>query len=219
MLELGPVFVDSYIRALLVEAIALGLESGIVKGKGVKGEPIGLVRDIHTGVSVSETDGYPLKAAEAVKSFDPVNYGKLLAKLAVSEKGNPRVVPEVTLICNQKDYFEKIMPSTTILAPDGTYRNNIFPHPTKVIVSNSLSNGEAVLFLPNEYFFGLGNNKNGVLSYSDEFKFLEDARTYKIKMHGFGRAYDDTCALLLNITDLEPVYLPVTVHGGTVTTD
>lgn len=218
MLELGPVFVDSYIRALLVEAIALGLEHGIVKGKGRQGEPIGLVRDIHEGVSVSDTDGYPLKTAKPVKSFDPVNYGALCAELAESEKGNPRIVPEVSLICNQKDYFKKIMPATTVLAPDGTYRNNIFPHPTKVIVSNSLSEGEAVLFLPKEYFFGLGNDKKGVLSYSDEFKFLEDARTYKIKMHGFGRAYDNTCALLLDISDLEPVYLPVTVHGGTVTT-
>ena len=219
MLELGPVFVDSYIRALLVEAIALGLEYGIVKGKGVAGEPIGLVRDIHTGVSVSQTEGYPLKTAIPVTSFDPVNYGMLCAKLAVSEKGNPRIVPEVGLICNQKDYFEKVMPATTILAPDGTYRNNIFPHPTKTVISNSLAHGEAILFLPKEYFFGLGNDKKGVMSYSDEFKFLEDARTYKIKMHGFGTAYDDTCALLLDISNLEPAYLPVTVHGATVTAE
>lgn len=217
MLELGAEFIDRYIRALLVESIALGLEYGIVKGTG-HNEPIGLVRDIHEGVSVSSSYGYPLKTAVKVTSFEPVAYGALCAELAVSEKGNPRVVPEVTLICNQHDYFKKIMPATTILAPDGTYRNNIFPHPTKVIVSNALANNEAVLCLLDEYFFGLGSNKQGTLSYSDEFKFLEDARTYKIKMHGNGRAYDDTCAILLDISDLQPVYLPVTVHGGTVTT-
>ena len=218
MLELGAEFIDRYIRALLVESIAIGLEYGIVMGTG-HNEPIGLARDIHEGVSVSSTDGYPLKTAEKVTSFEPAAYGALCAKLAVSEKGNSRVVPEVTLICNQKDYFTKIMPASTILAPDGTYRNEVFPHPTKVIVSNALADGKAVLCLLKEYFFGLGSNKQGTLSYSDEFKFLEDARTYKIKLHGNGRAYDNTCALLLDISALEPAYLPVTVHGGTVTAD
>lgn len=216
MLELGPVFVDRYIRTLLVEAIALGLEYGIVKGTGVN-EPIGLVRDIHEGVSYSTETGYPLKTAVKVTSFEPAQYGGLCAQLAVSEKGNPRVVPEVTLICNQYDYFTKVMPATTILAPDGTYRNNVFPHPTEVIISNSLANGEAVLCLLDEYFMGLGNNKQGTMEYSDDFKFLDDARTYKIKLHGNGRAYDNTCAIKLDISELEPAYLPVTVHGGTVT--
>ena len=218
MLELGAEFIDRYIRALLVESIAIGLEYGIVMGNG-HNEPIGLARDIHEGVSVSSTTGYPLKEAVKVTNFDPANYGALCAQLAVSEKGNSRVVPEVTLICNQKDYFTKIMPASTILAPDGTYRNEVFPHPTKVIVSNAIEDGKAILCLLKEYFFGLGSNKQGTLSYSDEFKFLEDARTYKIKLHGNGRAYDNTCALLLDISALEPAYLPVTVHGGTVTAD
>lgn len=207
MLELGAEFIDRYIRALLVEAIALGLEYGIVKGTGVN-EPIGLVRDIHEGVSYSSTDGYPAKAAEKVTSFDPASYGALCAKLAVSEKGNPRVVPTVTLICNQYDYFTKIMPATTVMGLDGEYRNNRFPHPTNVIVSNSLSNNEAVLCLLDEYFFGLGSNKQGTITFDDSFKFLEDARTYKIKLHGNGRAYDNTCALLLDITDLQEAVIP-----------
>ena len=218
MLELGAEFIDRYIRALLVESIALGLEYGIVMGTG-HNEPIGLARDIHEGVSVSSTDGYPLKTAVKVTAFDPVAYGDLCAELAVSEAGNPRVVPEVTLIVNQHDYFKKIMPATTVMGANGTYVNNIFPHPTKVIVSNALANNAAILCLLDEYFFGLGSNKQGTMSYSDEFKFLEDARTYKIKLHGNGRAYDNTCAILLDITDVEPAYLPVTVHGGTVTTE
>lgn len=208
MLDLGAEFIDRYIRALLVEAIALGLEYGIVKGNGVN-EPIGLVRDIHEGVSYSSTDGYPAKTAEKVTSFDPASYGALCAKLAVSEKGNPRVVPTVTLICNQYDYFTKIMPATTVMGLDGEYRNNRFPHPTNVIVSNALANNEAVLCLLDEYFFGLGSNKQGTITFDDSFKFLEDARTYKIKLHGNGRAYDNTCALLLDITDLQEAIIPI----------
>lgn len=218
MLELGAEFIDRYIRTLLVESISIGLEYGIVKGTG-HNEPIGLIRDIHEGVSVSSTEGYPKKEAIAVTSFDPATYGALCAQLAVSEKGNPRTVPTVTLIVNQYDYFTKIMPATTVLTGSGTYVNNIFPHPTEVIVSNALSNGEAILCLLSEYFLGIGGNKNGVLSYSDEFKFLEDARTYKIKLHGNGRAYDDTCALLLDISGLTPAYVPVSVKGNVYTTD
>ena len=71
MLELGPNWLDNYVRTVLKEVMACGLEYGILKGKGVKGEPIGLVRDIHKGVSVNEETGYPSKSAVALKSFTP----------------------------------------------------------------------------------------------------------------------------------------------------
>lgn len=44
---------------------------------------------------------------------------------------------------------------------------------------------------------GIGGAKEGVIEYSDEFKFLEDKRTFKIKMYGMGRAYDNTVSVLL----------------------
>ena len=56
---------------------------------------------------------------------------------------------------------------------------------------------------------GVGSAKEGVLSFSDDFKFLEDKRTFKIKMYGMGTAYDDTCAVLLDISDLEAAFLTV----------
>lgn len=45
MLELGPVFLDNYIRTILIEALACGLENAIVSGTG-KNMPIGLDRNI-----------------------------------------------------------------------------------------------------------------------------------------------------------------------------
>ncbi len=208
MLQLGARFIDNYVRMLLVEAIALGLEYGIVKGTGVN-EPIGLIRDISAGVSVNTETGYPAKAKIAVKDFTPANYGDLLARLAKTEKGNARRVNSVLLICNQSEYFKKIMPATTVLGDNGTYTGNVFPFPTEVVISNELDDNEAVLCLPEEYFFGLGSDKKGTIEYSDEFKFLEDARTYKIKMHGNGRAYDNTVALYLDITDVDPAFITV----------
>lgn len=208
MLDLGPAFLDGYIRQCLYEALAAGLELAIVAGTGAK-QPTGLIRDIHKGVSFSTTDGYPLKSQIAVTSFAPAEYGALVAQLAKTEKGKKRKFTEVCLICNQNDYLTKVMPATTVLNANGVYVNDLFPVPTKVFVSNALEDGQAVLFLNGEYFMGIGGSKNGVIEYSDEYKFIEDQRVFKIKQYGTGRAFDNTSALFLDISGLEPAYITV----------
>lgn len=208
MLDLGPVFLDNYIRTFLKDALLCGLEKAIISGSG-KNCPIGLNRDIHEGVSVSSTDGYPEKAAIAVTSFLPEEYGELVAKLVTSEKGNQRKFEKVLLICNMKDYLTKVMPATTVLTSNGTYAKDLFPFPTDVEVSNELVEGKAILCLPEEYFMGIGGAKEGVIEYSDEVKFLEDKRAFKIKMYGMGKAYDNTVSIVLDITKLDPAYITV----------
>ena len=211
MLDLGPVFLDGYIRAVLAEAIMSGLELAIISGSG-KDEPIGLIKDIHEGVSYSSSTGYPDKTAEIVKDFTPASYGALVAKMALTEAGKKRTFNKVALVCNQTDYLTKIMPATTVLNASGTYVNNLFPFPTDVYVSNAIEDGKAVMFLPKEYFLGMGGAKNGVIEYSDEYKFLEDQRVFKIKQYGAGRAFDNTSALYLDISGLEPAYITVKNH-------
>lgn len=216
MLDLGPTFLDGYIRAVLSEAIMAGLELAIVAGTGVK-EPVGLIKDIHEGVSFSSTTGYPDKEKVAVKSFSPEEYGAVLAQMATTENGHKRKFTEVGLICNQTDYLTKVMPATTVLNANGTYVNNLFPFPTTVYVSNALEDGQAVLFLKDEYFLGMGGAKNGVIEYSDEYKFLEDQRVFKVKQYGAGRAFDNTSALFLDISGLSPAYITVRNYEETVT--
>ena len=218
MLELGPNFLDNYIRTILRESIALGLEYGVVKGKGKKGEPVGLVRDIHKGVSVNEETGYPEKTAVTVTKFTPLEYGKLVAKLVKTESGKTRTFDKVQLLVNPVDYLTKIMPATTVLNTNGSYVNDLFPFPTEVIKTSALSENEAVLCLLPEYFLGIGASKEGVIEYSDDFKFLEDVRTYKTKMFAHGRATDDTVAIKLDITNIDPAYITVQVAGDITTT-
>lgn len=208
MLDLGPSFLDKYIRTILKEALYAALEKAIVSGSG-KDEPVGLNRDIHEGVSFSTSTGYPEKTAIQVTNFLPANYGPLVAKLAVTEKGRMRSFDEVLMICNQVDYLNKIMPATTALTTGGTYARDLFPFPTEVVRSNEVKTGQAILCLPEEYFFGLGESKDGKIEYSDEFKFLQDTRTYKIKLHGNGRPYDNTVAIVLDISKLDPAYVTV----------
>lgn len=216
MLDLGPSFLDNYIRTILKEALYVALEKAIVSGSG-KDEPVGLNRDIHEGVSFSTSTGYPEKTAIQVTNFLPANYGPLVAKLAVTEKGRMRSFDEVLMICNQVDYLNKIMPATTALATGGTYARDLFPFPTEVVRSNEVKTGQAILCLPEEYFFGLGESKDGKIEYSDEFKFLQDARTYKIKLHGNGRPYDNTVAIVLDISKLDPAYVTVKTADTVVT--
>ena len=208
MLDLGPSFLDAYIRTFLKEALAAALEKAIISGSG-HNCPIGMDRDIHKGVSVNSETGYPRKTAIKVKSFLPKEYGKILSNLAKTETGHSRTFDQVTLICNMNDYLQKVMPATTMLTSGGVYANNLFPFPTEVIRSGEMADGEALIVLPEEYFMGLGTSKDGTLEFSDEFRFLQDQRVFKIKLHGTGKAWDNTVALLLDISALDPAYITV----------
>lgn len=206
-LELGPTFLDGYIRTFLKDALAAGLAKAIVTGDGNKC-PIGLDRNISEGVAV--TGGvYPRKTKVKVKSFMPKEYGAILAKMAKTEKGRTRKFDKVVMACNMTDYLTKVMPATTVLNNAAGFVNNLFPFPTETVVENSIAEGEAIVFLPEEYFMGIGQGKEGAITFSDEFKFLEDKRVYKIKMYAMGRAYDNTCAVLLDISALNPAYITV----------
>lgn len=78
MIDLGPEWIDTYVRTVLYDSLANGLEAAIVDGTG-KDMPIGLARDVSEDVSVSGGE-YPRKAAIKLKSFNPKEYGALLAK-------------------------------------------------------------------------------------------------------------------------------------------
>lgn len=214
MLDLGPEFLDNYIRTILKESTAIALETAIIDGNGLN-QPVGLDRNIGKETSLNPSTGYPKKTAVKLTSFEPKEYGKVLAMLVETENGGMRSFSEVTLICNMKDYLQKIMPATTVLNAAGAYTKNVFPFPTDPVISNEVKTGEAILCLPEEYFLGLGTNKEGVIEYDDSYKFIEDQRTYKVKLHGTGKAWDDTVAVLLDISEIDPVY--ITVRNDTVT--
>lgn len=209
LLDLGPQFLDSYVRQILTETIACGLEHGIISGKGAKGEIIGLIRDIHEGVTYSTTDGYPLKKEIAVDDFSPKAYGALVANLLKTEKGKLRAVKCVDLLVNPVDYLTKIMPATTVLTAQGTYSKDLFPFPTNVIPSIAVPENKAVMALLDEYFLGVGMDKNAAITYSDEYKFVQHARTYLAVLYAGGMASDNTVAQYLDLTNLSEAYITV----------
>lgn len=207
MLDLGPTWLDRYIRDVLYEALANGLENGIVTGTG-KSQPIGMDRQV--GDDVVVTAGvYPKKAAITVNEFTPATMGKLASLLAKSANGKSRTVGDFILVVNPQDYYEKVMPATTLLAPDGSYRKDVMPLAVEIIQSAALERGSAIFGMANRYFAAAGMEKNGKIEYSDEYKFLEDQRIYLIKTYANGMAKDNNSFLLLDIDGLRPMVLTV----------
>lgn len=203
MLELGPEWLDKYIREILYEAIANGLEVGLVSGDGAD-QPIGMIRQVGEGVSV--VDGkYPEKEAIELTEIDPNSIGALLGTMAVSPNGKARQIKDVIFVVNHKDYFTKVMPATTVLAPDGTYRNDVMPYPMSIIPSGAVEEGKAVMGLAYRYFAAAGTAKQGKIEYSDDYRFLEDERVYLIKLFANGMPKDNNAFLVLDISDLQPL--------------
>lgn len=218
MLDLGPAWMDRYVREILTEAIYNGLESGIVAGTG-KDQPIGMMKKVGDDVEVSG-GVYPDKEAIAVTSLDPVTYGNLLAQLAKTPKGKNRIVQGLVMVVNPADYFTKVFPGTTIMSPAGTFTNNVLPYPTTVIQSVSVPQNKAILGLGKKYFMGIGTAKSGKIEYSDQYHFLEDERVYLTKLYGHGEPKDNNAFLVLDITNLQPAILKVEVkQSGTVEVD
>lgn len=213
MLDLGPAWVDRYVRAILSESLSAGLEIGMVDGNGLK-QPIGMTRNF--AGSLDPSTGYARKSPITVTDFSPVSYGTLLATLAVD--GNTqkeRPVSRALLVVNPVDYFTKIMPATTMLTNLGSYVGNVLPFPTDVVQSVGVPSGHAVLGIARKYFMGVGTSRGGRLEYTDHYKFLEDLRTYKIKFFGMGRPYDINAFIYLDIENLvatNPTYNTIDVN-------
>jgi len=208
MLDLGPQWLDRYVREILAEALACGLENGLVSGDGAD-QPIGMIRQVGDGVSV--TGGkYPEKAAIKVNDLSPATIGNLLSIMTMGPNGKTRLVNNVIFLVNGQDYYQKVMPATTLMAPDGSYRNDVMPYPMAVIPTFALPRGKAVIGLAGRYFAGAGMAKEGRIEYSDEYHFLEDERVYLIKLYANGMPLDNSAFLVLDISDLQPATWKVT---------
>lgn len=202
MLDLGPAYMDMFIRTLLTEACANGLEAGIISGDG-NSAPIGMDRDIDAPVVAGV---YAKKIAEPLIKINPKTYGAIAADLAAGPNGITRNVTQLLLVVNPVDYLNLIMPATTFQREDGTYVGNVFPIPTQVVQSARITEGEAIIGLPKRYFMGIGTSKSGRIEFSDEYRFLEDERVYLVKLYGTGRPKDNNAFKLLDISGLTSVW-------------
>lgn len=217
-LDLGPEWLDRYIRAILAEALANGLEEGIVMGDG-NDQPIGMIRDVSESASV-QGGKYPEKAKTKVTDLELTTIGNLISLLAVTPNGKDRDPDDLIFLVNPQDYYQRVMPTTTVKAPDGTYRKDVLPVDMTVIKTAALPRGQAVFGVGRLYFAAVGMNKGGKIEFSDDYRFLEDERVYLIKLYANGLPVDNNAFLNLDISGLQPVPFKVTtVEAPTPSTD
>lgn len=206
MLELGPQWLDAYVREVLYEAFANGLEDGVINGTG-KDMPIGMIR--HVGDNVTVTGGvYPDKNVMTITEFDDTQLGKATAILSINEKGESRAVKDLILLVNPSDYFTKVLAASRRPVPGGGYVSAL-PFDIEIIPSPAVKVGTAIYGIGSLYFLGVGLEQGGRILYSDEYQFLEDNRVYLIKGYANGFAVDDTAFIVFDISGLKPSYYKV----------
>ncbi len=208
MLDLGPEWLDNYVRSVMYEAAANGWEAGIFGGSG-KNEPIGMDKVVGKDAVVTDA-GYTAKEAIAITDLRPDTLGALMGKVSVSPAGTSRAVRKPLMVVNYTDYFEKIFPATTVLAADGTYRKDVLPYDIDIVPSvGAKTRGRAVFGDGSKYLALAGAPKDGMISYSDHYQFPQGKRMYLILTYGNGRPLDNNAFQVLDISGLKPAILRV----------
>ena len=207
MLDLGPEWLDKFVREVLYESLAIALELAIVAGTG-NGQPIGMIKDLEGGTyGASDTEvtegtakegDYKPKTATALNDLQPATLGASV--MAPLTKSGKRAVPNVLLVVNPLDYWSKIFPQTTYLTADKTYVHGVLPIPAKVVQSVAVPEGTLIAGMAKDYFMGVGSTQK--IEHSDHYKFLEDERTYIAKQYANGKPLDNDAFLVFDISGM-----------------
>lgn len=192
MLNLGPEWLDKYVRVVLKEASSIALEEAVINGDG-KDMPIGVLKDLDGNV-VSGV--YPDKVATPITDLKPKTLGeKVMYPLT---NGGKRKVTDVIMLVNPSDYWSKFFPATTVLTADGNYVYGVLPIPATIIQSVSVPVGKMAAGVATDYFLGVGSNQK--IEYSDDVKFIEDERVYATKMEANGFPVDNNSFHVFDIS-------------------
>lgn len=200
MLELGPEWVERYVRELLVESYSVGLEYGYVNGRGsVHSEPIGLMKDVN-----SETGAVTDKVSSGTLTFAPSEYGEVVAgelytvvkALSTNEKGKSRkVMNKIVMVVNPVDAIG-VNFRNTIQTANGQWVTAM-PYNIQTVESEEVPVGKAVFFVKGEYIAAVAGGYK--LKKFDQTLAMEDATLYTIKRFANGRPRDNKAALVFDL--------------------
>lgn len=201
MLDLGPVWLDRFVRESLGESIAMALEEAILVGTG-ENMPIGVTRkldDVSGGQHVEKT---PV----ALTDLAPATIGTQI--MTPLTKGRITTLGKILLIVNPNDYWSKLFPVTTYQTDEGQYKTQNLPFNAEIIQSVHVPAKRMIVGQGKDYFMGVGSAKK--IEYSDEFRFLDDQRVYIAKQYANGRPVSDDAFLYFDISDFQLVPETVT---------
>ncbi|WP_243505799.1 phage major capsid protein [Cytobacillus oceanisediminis] len=193
MFELGPDWLDKYVRTFMAEVVAEELENVVVNGTGNK-QPIGMTRDLNGAVVGGE---YPLKTPVTLSDFTPATIGKEI--LAPTTKNGTRRYTGVTLIVNPLDYAAKFFALGAKQKDDGTWTYDNFSVPGLTMVqSPAVPLNRMIAGKPKDYFMGIATNQK--LESTDVLRMIEDQRLYLIRQLANGKPLDADSFTVFDIT-------------------
>ena len=203
----APMWVDQYIRIILSESIAFGLERTIVTGDG-NSQFIGMDRNITT----QSGGAYAQKTPVKITNWDE-DYADVVAGMAVDSNGDDRDVPEVLLVVNPQDNIKKIRKAQNTITHAGIIDMISHTWPTRVVTSSMMAQGKAIAGIAGSYFAAINGGTCGIIEFDDSNQFLEDNRIYTTRVYGNGQPVDNNSFVLLDISEVEAPALPVKVKG------
>jgi Phage capsid family len=200
MLELGPVWIERYVRTLLVESYSVGLEFGFVNGGGAAAEqPVGLMKDVNTSTG-AVTD----KVSSGTLTFEPSDKGVIVAgelyevikALSVDSDGKSiKVLNKVVMVVNPIDAIG-VQARNTIQTANGQWVMAL-PYNIQVVESEEVPVGKAVFFVKGRYLAAIAGGYK--LKKFDQTLAIEDATLYTIKQFANGKPKDNKAALVYDL--------------------
>ncbi|NGY82209.1 phage major capsid protein [Bacillus megaterium] len=195
MLQLGPVWVERYVRTVIVEAYAVGLESGFVNGNG-NNQPVGLLKDVN-----AETGAVTDKASSGTLTFKPgrttvIELKDVVKSLSKNAKGkNRKVAGKIVMVVNPFDNFD-IQASATTQNANGVYVTNL-PFNPQIVESEFVPEGKVIFFVKGEYIAAVAGNYQ--LKKFDQTLAIEDAILYTIKRFANGLPKDNKASAVYDL--------------------
>jgi Phage capsid family len=200
MLELGPEWIERYVRTLLVESYSVGLEFGFVKGAGPTAEqPVGLMKNVDAGTG-AVTD----KTSSGTLTFEPSDKGVIVAgelyevvkALSVDSDGKSlKVLNKVVMVVNPIDAIG-VQARNTIQTANGQWVMAL-PYNIQVVESEEVPVGKAVFFVKGRYLAAIAGGYK--LKKFDQTLAIEDATLYTIKQFANGKPKDNKAALVYDL--------------------
>ncbi|ANV71934.1 phage major capsid protein [Bacillus cereus] len=208
MLDLGPEWVERYVRTLLVESYSVGLEFGFVNGGGsVAHQPVGLMKDVN-----ATTGAVTDKKSSGTLTFAPSQFGEVVAgelyevvkALSTDAKGKSRkVLNKIVMVVNPVDSIG-VQARNTIQTSTGQWVIAL-PYNIQTVESEEVPVGKALFFVKGQYLAAIAGGYK--LKKFDQTLAIEDAMLYTIKQFANGKPKDNKAAL---VYDLKISFTPPT---------
>ncbi|HDR4865732.1 TPA: phage major capsid protein [Bacillus cereus] len=200
MLDLGPEWIERYVRTLLVESYSVGLEFGFVNGGGsVAHQPVGLMKDVN-----ATTGAVTDKKSSGTLTFAPSQFGEVVAgelyevvkALSTDAKGKSRkVLNNIVMVVNPVDSIG-VQARNTIQTSTGQWVMAL-PYNIQTVESEEVPVGKALFFVKGQYLAAIAGGYK--LKKFDQTLAIEDAMLYTIKQFANGKPKDNKAALVYDL--------------------